>query len=424
MRWPERTGTLPNRLFRAFPIILLALAGTFVLNRLGFLTGLEHYALDTEMAAAPRASADLRIVDISDADYDDLFGGRSPLDVAKLQELIGAIALSNPAVIGVDIDTSHPQFKSFAIDPKWPPIIWERELSSPDATGANGMLPLDVLGGQNPGLNADSGVPALLDDPDDKVTRLYTKCISSKAGPLRSFVDAIATPFVAARSSHTAPGSATPAEIAAAFRDAATNPASKSSCVGAANDDEQARFIKFSLRPVDVDLRSASQVIGLSGLPDAQGGGQAIPDLAGKIVLLGGSYRDFDRHFTPIGEETGMMILANAVQTELDGGGPTANSRSVTFLLEVTASLLFVTALQRLSPSPARLLLQGVALVALISLGFSFFAFHSFSRVGNFLPTLFAVLVFEVYEHIRHESLRHAAKGAPEAPLIAPGDDT
>lgn len=37
-----------------------------------------------------------------------------------------------------------------------------------------------------------------------------------------------------------------------------------------------------------------------------------------KAVLLGGSYRDFDRHFTPLGVKTGVEILANAIQTELD----------------------------------------------------------------------------------------------------------
>jgi hypothetical protein len=41
-----------------------------------------------------------------------------------------------------------------------------------------------------------------------------------------------------------------------------------------------------------------------------------VKELSGKIVLLGGSYRDFDRHFTPLGTTTGVEILANAIQTE------------------------------------------------------------------------------------------------------------
>jgi hypothetical protein len=45
-----------------------------------------------------------------------------------------------------------------------------------------------------------------------------------------------------------------------------------------------------------------------------------VKELNGKMVLLGGSYRDFDRHLTPLGKQarSGVEILANAIQTELD----------------------------------------------------------------------------------------------------------
>ena len=101
----------------------------------------------------------------------------SPLRAGKLHDLINAIALSRPAVIGVDIDTSHPQFRDFKIEGDWPPIIWERDISTNGQIVEGEEEPLDVLGGQNSNTNQNSGIPILLVDPEDKATRLYTRCL-------------------------------------------------------------------------------------------------------------------------------------------------------------------------------------------------------------------------------------------------------
>ena len=124
--------TFLTNLRRAFPAIVLAIVGTYILSRLGTLHGLERLALDAEMAASPHPSTSICLVEITDTDYDDIFGGRSPLLPDKLHDLISAIALSKPAVIGVDIDTSHPQFRNFKIEPDWPPVIWERDITTND----------------------------------------------------------------------------------------------------------------------------------------------------------------------------------------------------------------------------------------------------------------------------------------------------
>jgi len=67
------------RLGRTLAAIVLAIACNYTLSRLGLLHGLERLVLDWEMTAGNRATADIVIVKISDLEYDDFFGGRSPL---------------------------------------------------------------------------------------------------------------------------------------------------------------------------------------------------------------------------------------------------------------------------------------------------------------------------------------------------------
>jgi CHASE2 domain-containing sensor protein len=87
-------GTFLTSFRRAFPAIVLAVAGTYILSRLGALHGLERLALDAEMAAGPHTSTSICLVEITDMDYDDIFGGRSPLQPDKCNDLISVIALT------------------------------------------------------------------------------------------------------------------------------------------------------------------------------------------------------------------------------------------------------------------------------------------------------------------------------------------
>jgi CHASE2 domain-containing sensor protein len=376
-----RTGRLTilwKRLRKALPTILLAIVGTYILSRLGTLHGLERLVVDAEMAASPQQSADIRVVNITNEDYNNQFGGK-PVSVhpLKLHDLIDAIAVSSPAVIAVDIDTSDPDFKRFHPDPKWPKVIWERDLASNDLAREAEIEPLDVLGGQNPKFNLNSGIPQLYDDPEDKTTRLYQRCIETKAGPIPSFVYA----------------------VVAAYR------GGNSECENEP-DAMQPFFIRYSLRPeTSLYQRSAAQVLGLSGRKAAGGQETPIAEFKGKIVLLGGTYRDFDRHPTPIGTLPGIVVLANAIESELTDKPVKALSRTWLFALELLSSSLLVVLFTLFPLTPVRLFAFGLLVSAVISLGLSYLSFHTLSRFANFAPTLLAVLVFEIYEHVRHESI-------------------
>ena len=382
--------TFLTSLRRALPTIVFAIAGTYVLSRLGTLHGLERLALDAEMAASPHPSTSICLVEITDTDYDDIFGGRSPLLPDKLHDLISAIALSKPAVIGVDIDTSHPQFRNLRIEPDWPPVIWERDISTNGQISGEGE-PLDVLGGQDPRINQNSGIPVLLDDPEDKATRLYTRCLRTKSGSEPTFVYAVATAYRSAISKTTSE--------------------SRFLCDSGNKAPTQSLFINYALRRgTTLYEKDAAQVLGLSDKKENGDQSQIVPDFVNKIVLIGGTYRDFDRHFTPTGELPGVAVLANAVDTELQGGGVKASPRWVLFGLEFIASALLVLLFHQYAVRPGIALAWGVPLTVALSLVFSFFSFHTFSRFVNFAPTLLAVLIFEVYEYIRHESILGAVR--------------
>lgn len=377
------------RFRRAIVAMLLAVAATFILNRLGVLNGVEHLVLDAEMGASSEPSADIAVVNITDADYDNIFGGHSPLSPTKLYDLIDAIALSDPAVIAVDIDTSHPQFQGLNIEPYWPTTIWERDVSTNDLAYEAQIEPLDVLGGKDPSLNERSGIPTLLDDPEDKVTRLYTRCVATKAGLEWSLVSLVVTTYQEAKEKRT-------------------QGTTQTSCATNVKNPVQPFLIRYSLKPgATLFEKDAAQVLGLSGKIESGGLSEKIPEFDGRIVLLGGTYRDFDRHTTPIGTLVGVRVLANAIQTELDTPVRALPWWGL-FALEFLAGFLMVLVFHFLAVSLRRALVVGVLVTVVVALGFSYASFRTVSRFASFAPTLLAVLVFEIYEHVRHKSIEAA----------------
>ena len=128
-----RPKSFRRHLVRALPVFLSITVLTLVLEHAGWLRGFETAALDTSLRLIkPITPRFVQIVSINEDDYVHIFEGRSPLDAEKVTSLIEAIAEGDPRVIGVDIDTSDPQWKPLA--PKLvaslrqrASIVWERE---------------------------------------------------------------------------------------------------------------------------------------------------------------------------------------------------------------------------------------------------------------------------------------------------------
>jgi CHASE2 domain-containing sensor protein len=177
---------------KAVLAIVLAMVATYVVSPSGRLLGLEHWLLNQvsfRPAVQAGAQSPIRIVNI----YRHDFEGHSTLKPEQLHAVIDAIARSKPKIIAVDIDTSDHVYREnierghFKVDPSWPLIIWEHDIST-ESERKEEIYPLDVLGGYAQAFNKHSGIPQLLDDPEDHVTRFYTRCVKTNSGLLPSFV--------------------------------------------------------------------------------------------------------------------------------------------------------------------------------------------------------------------------------------------
>jgi CHASE2 domain-containing sensor protein len=191
-----------KRLLRALPVVAVLLILTWIFGHSGVLHKLETTVSDAEMRLnRPPIDSAVAIVNIGDEDYRNLFESTSPLDPARLQGLIVDIAKGEPSVIGIDIDTSSPRFATqFKIENWSPRIVWERELRTvpENVSGHESLETLPILGGQknlDPARNS-TGLPLLIDDAEDKVTRGYRRVIATQDGILPSFPWAITEAYL------------------------------------------------------------------------------------------------------------------------------------------------------------------------------------------------------------------------------------
>jgi CHASE2 domain-containing sensor protein len=381
---------LNKRILRALPVVLSLVLLTWIFGHTGVLHKLEAVAGDTLMRMnPPPEDSDVVLVTIDDEDYRKLFGASSPLNGPQLKKLIDEIAKGNPSVIAVDIDTSSPQ----SINNFQPPnegtfFVWEREIREvPDqATGNERIDPLPILGGQrdvDPSRNS-SGIPLLLDDPEDRVTRRYRRSILTQVGRLPSFPWAI---------------------MQAYWRD-------KPQQLAAVRDSSEDLIIRFSGdREGSHRLRFTAQKV-----QELSEHWPAASPIKRKIVLLGGSYLGEDRHDTPIGRLTGQEIIANVVETELAGGGHKVPSEGVLFLLELFEAfvLIVVFHVMRLGYTLA----VSILLIPVMALLCSELAYGNLREFPQFAVVVTGLLVFELYEHVRrtmiprvYEDLRGKGRG-------------
>jgi CHASE2 domain-containing sensor protein len=121
-----------------------------------------------------------------------------------------------------------------------------------------------------------------------------------------------------------------------------------------------------------------------------------------RIVLLGGSYLGQDLHQTPLGQMNGVEVLANVIETELNGGGARAPGRFASYLLEVFEAFGLILIFHFFPLRKA--LLWSCALIPALALICSWVAYRAWTHIGHFIVVLVGLLLFELYEHFRrHE---------------------
>jgi CHASE2 domain-containing sensor protein len=374
----EDRGGILRLLLRNLPVFLFLLLMTLLLRHFGMMHKLETIVLDTKMRlAAPVAASQVAIVNITDEDYEKIFEARSPLDPSRLQELIRAISLSQPKVIGVDVDTSPKQFREMEIDESAgaPQIVWEREVKElPENAEQGDLEPLDVVGGKDPALNEhNSGLALLLDDPEDKVTRRYKRFFARGRERLKSFPWTLVEKF-----------QTDPAKL--------LEPSTDELLINYAGDRQTSQRLHMT----------ASSVLELAR---EKGWREDVP-LKGKLVLLGGSYLGQDRHDTPFGQMNGVEILAQVVETELSGGGHRVPGTPVIVLLELFDVCLLALLAYWLRKRSA-LFAFGVklALVVALALACSLIAYGSLSQWPMFALLMLGVIIYQWFEHYRKEKI-------------------
>ncbi|HSC64824.1 MAG TPA: protein kinase [Caldimonas sp.] len=273
-RWRFRAGLLlkPHRAALAVGLVLVVALG---LSRQGHAVA---QALATGLTPALPAEQSVVLVTIGADDYQRVFSGTSPLDPPRLQALVARILEGEPAVVGVDIDTSAPGFADLrtAFAPaRAARVVWGRGIAASDDARTL-PIPRPVLGGPDLAGPWRWGLAVSIADGGDGVVRWFRRIVATSEGALPTLAEALVTGLRASP----------------------------------AGDAPQAlRGLRYP-RTERVEL-PASVVLA---------DGFAWRDrIRGRVVILGGRYDAADVHPTPRGLLHGLEILAHTVETELAG---------------------------------------------------------------------------------------------------------
>lgn len=274
-----------SRLGNMVLVLFFALVGMFFTSQSTY-RSVERWIDDFTARVFPKKASDAIVaLDITSLDLEKYFGrAHNPLDPIVLQRIIEKIATAGPTLIAVDIDTSHAVFSRLS-GIKWgSKIIWARGATQ-DPNHPDQWILGKVLGGEDKSAEVISGIAFLIDDPDDGRTRSYELDVETAPGTqVKTFQR----------------------QIAESFRRSQNLPYDES-------NPTQPRSIEFR------DPRTRLTLPVSLVLEDRKDSVPWRSYVTNRIVLLGGTYDYADRHQTPFGEMAGVHVLANVVDTELDG---------------------------------------------------------------------------------------------------------
>jgi CHASE2 domain-containing sensor protein len=428
---------------RHFPILLLITAAVVGLEAIGLLTGPELWILDHALLPSRTPSPEIHLVEITQADYVRWFGSTSPMKPEPILGLIDAIVARKPRVIGVDIDTRDwgplesipcslanrqeilfpdvPENKGGAehahgsatvkapaadlhdavtkglhcfIPSEGPAIIWA-EIPANDKE----PFKLGRVLGQDPekvllsmGISPDEpqtviGIPRFPMDPDN-VVRGYRGDyeIEGLSGRMNSLARAVAEQYSPA--------------LAVTKHEVLFNFAGKVGAENYATTDAG-----LFLRGECIDNRFFAERF-KNECQDA--GHPELPYLINKIVLVSGAFDTAsDTHSTPMGDINGVELLAQAIDSDLHGGGIRLLPWPIGALLDLLASTFVVYLYFRMKSWPfyGFLLGWGIAIVAVLMC----FVLVRFKLAWlNVVPVVVGANLEQLWHH--GAELRHAQR--------------
>ena len=366
---------LLRELATKLPTVIVIALLVLGLEHFGVLNGFQTVALDTWLVALSGGTdTDVIIVGIDDEDYEQLFNGRSPLAPDLLRSVLDDIVAAGPKLIGVDIDTSNPAFENLARDSEaLPKAIWARDCRTiVSADGQRKLIREPILGGTFKELppveevittDPGSGVTLFPQDSDGLVRRYYqvlntsSKASGGESGFCLSLPTAIA-------------------------------------------DGDTRR--KYSEEPLLMSVRTAKTgrmyVHQLRQAAKSEAWSTNSP-LKGKIVLLGGMYHAArDSYSTPHGPRYGVELIAQALATELRGGGVPELSPLYQVLLDIVLGSVLIALSYFFTGKVAFICnILGVFVLAMVG---SLIAFHSLAYWFNYGAVLAGLAIHIQYDQV------------------------
>ncbi|MCX5516299.1 hypothetical protein C3941_17205 [Kaistia algarum] len=410
------------------------------------------------------ASPAFTFLDIDDATWAE-WGWPLVTPRGKIEALLERVAGSGPLAILLDVDLAFPGDKDeeaslhdflAAYAPTSPPLVLVRSMIDTPS----GKLPLlrptdydDAVAGK---ANIVFASPLFERDGDGKIRRwrlLAEACEGNRPMVVPSMH--LAGAMIARQAIHgPPPGVPAPALQRMDRNLAAFVPAN---CAARAVEregelDDWPASIPIAVAPEDVSKRVIYRVgwekgtVGLGPLVDSPAGGETqlvavrparlalaadpgapLPGIAGRIVIIGGSFSGSgDWHDTPIGRMPGSLLLVNAVEALTQNGTPrepsAAERLAISLMIIVAASLLT----SFLRPTVAAWALAfGIVLLMIVSIG----RFKSGVMLDLAVPAVGAVMhdigesLIAMARDIRAQGWRWILKSHGHARPIASGHD-
>lgn len=399
-----------NPEFRKNLIALLSISLVVLgLEYFSWLSHFENTALDSFLLAGrSRLSEDIYIVEITDDDYRNVFQSKSPLDAAEVRRILTLVARGQPRVIGVDLDTTSRDYGNET----WPAAVWARDAvpecdehadaqgigAEPQCPDARRFLRQSFLCGKFTETETSgqietepkSGLILFPLDPDGVVRRYRSTFFSDQSEPPsldKGMVDSFPRAVLAADQI---------ARVGTAQERHEPPKRAHSSHAGAGHGDEDL-ILNYSGDRYQFPRMSVQQLTQAAERPYWA----ANSPFKGRIVLLGGAYRAArDVYVTPVGPRRGVEIVAQAIESELAGGGLRPINHWIALAIDIIAGLGLIW-LNRKFHGQFVLLINALFIVVASLLG-SYLSFSAFAYWFNFTAVLVSVWIHVLWEREAH----------------------
>jgi CHASE2 domain len=314
-----------------------------------------------------------KVIEITKAEYKKEFKETSPLEPLTLQAIINNLLLFKPAVLAIDLDTSHPLFASYPPPSDSTALIWGR----PGSQSGNSVDP-EAIWGQPTIEPARSGITLYSRDLDGRY-RVFVRSVPSGSRRLDTLHWATVKAYCdAAREIQPVNGRP---QICSLI-------------------EQQPNISLQPLRPLFRDYRARPYTLSdvFSSLPIAKSQFPPPPEnnmLRDRVVVLGGAYEEHDRHLTPIGPLYGVEIIGELVEAELRGDQVREFPEWARYSFKAIIGLLILGVYVLWGHRPLRALLLSVGLLGALVLTASLAVFY----FGSFWIDAGAFCVALVIEH-------------------------